>query len=553
MPYLSPLTVKTSASPSPSSPAILSPTSTAPTGISLPFSTPSHSACHHEVEADLQPSFAAPSAVTTPSSAQLLTYAPLTYSSLASSQKSSSFSTRFLSKEPRGYPSRSSNPSSPESDSTDSSDYSSSEYSVSSASSSTSLHEPFYSKLAQIELAAQQLAPFPMPFTLPTCNDSTSSLSTIVPSPTRSSPISSLALLSKNSPSSPPPQPQAADDTPPVIPRRKSALKLVRHSSMPATTKMVHFDANLEQVCHFLHSEKPAAVSSPSLEARPKFHWGSDSDSSSDTDDEEDPRLGYQRYLDRTQWHISLPNFTASPDNTSVVFLENVFLTTDKNTLIGHVAVKNIAFEKQVIIKYTFDNWKTVTELVAEYNDDVRRKRRNNGYDRFSFAINMADLPQHAFSKSLFFCIRYRCDNQEFWDNNGTRNYQVDFSRVVKQKNSISTINSGGPRTRMRRANSADSESRTSLDRVDASDLRLPLTSNDKRNKNQFTSRYDFGSSYSTPTRKSSRHKKTDQLALNAKSYQELIDSYCFFDGNKQVPEPHADKPVWNPSYSVSA
>lgn len=305
---------------------------------------------------------------------------------------------------------------------------------------------------------------------------------------------------------------------------------------------MVHFDVNLEQVCHFLRSEKPAAVSAnESPLERPKFHWGTDSESSSDTEEDEDPRLGYQRYLDRTQWQIALPNFepTSSKDG-AVVFVENVFLTSDKHTLIGHVAVRNIAFEKTVSIKYTFDNWKTITELTAEYNDDMRRKRRIAGYDRFSFAITMADLPQHASSKSLYFCVKYVCDNQEFWDNNYGDNYQVDFTRVSKKAAALARRLPA----RQRRSNSADSDLRPHLDGiVDMNDIFGPVPPKDKKPKTQFASRYDFGTS---PTSFSRAPRKSSQegLALNAKSYQELIDSYCFFDGARAAKAPAMPSPT---------
>ncbi|KAI9211583.1 hypothetical protein DS838_003525 [Geotrichum bryndzae] len=124
----------------------------------------------------------------------------------------------------------------------------------------------------------------------PTASTASSSLST----PSTSIPSSPSSILRKKSGE-----------------RVKSSLKLpslVRHQSMPATSKMVHFDAKLERVRHFLYSEKPTAVSAQSspTEERPKFHWGSDSDHESESsEDEEDPRIGFQRYLDRTEWQIS--------------------------------------------------------------------------------------------------------------------------------------------------------------------------------------------------------------------------------------------------------
>lgn len=323
---------------------------------------------------------------------------------------------------------------------------------------------------------------------------------------------------------------------------------------MPVQSKIVHFDVNLEQVRHFLYSEKPSAVSSPSHDytTRPQFHWGStDSESESDSDEEEDPRLGYQRYLDRTEWQISLPNFTAPNVNNESrpVYVENLFLTTDKNKLIGHVAVKNFAFEKHVSIKYTLDNWKTITELVAEYNDDVRRKHRSAGYDRFSFVITMADLPQQATTgtKSLFFCVRYSCNNAEYWDNNHIANYQIDFLRVPKHK-----VQSAGDRlpTRQRRSNSVDNPMRVYDDVLEST------------KKNEFNSRYDFNDSVLKKIH--ARPKAVENtFALNAKTYQELIDSYCFFQGPKDspvvaattprsmTPEHMYDRPQWNSSVPV--
>lgn len=353
----------------------------------------------------------------------------------------------------------------------------------------------------------------------------------------------------------------------------KSSLKLsslVRHQSMPTTSKMVHFDDNLERVRHFLHSEKPLAVSASSspTEERPKFHWGTDSDSESESDEEEeDPRLGFQRYLDRTEWHISLPNFKPAEHSDRMVYVESIFLSSDKNTLLGHIAVKNIAFEKHVSIRYSIDSWKTVTGLDAEYNDDVRRKRRHQGYDRFTFAINMGDFPQHAITtKSIFFCVRYVTAGQEFWDNNDGANYQVDFTRVTKVKSGVVQRPQSArlPARHHRRTKSSepsflfgqgnirdqepDHEHDDELFGALRPKFRAPL-----KKKDQFSSRYDFGSSFKSPDfgSKKKENKEKDPLALNAKSYQELIDSYCFF-GGKPSPQ-KSTSPVGSPPGSTAS
>lgn len=470
----------------------------------------------------------------------------------------------------------------------------------------------FYSKLAELEQAVHAMAPLKHSNLVSaasvasaqqansaniTNSASTTALSTLVlttPTARSTTGLSSLALESSSSSSSE----NDLKSSPNIIKKKsgetvKSSLKLpslVRHSSMPATSKAVHFDVNLERVRHFLHSEKPNAVSASSspTEERPKFHWGTDSESSSDSEseEEEDPRLGFQRYLDRTEWQISLPNFrTLQPEEVGdrMLFVESIFLSSDKNTLLGHIAVKNIAFEKHVSIKYSIDHWKTVTELAAEYNDDVRRRRRLQGFDRFTFAINMGDFPQHAIStKSIFFCVRYSTGNDEFWDNNNGSNYQVDFTRVTKIKSGpvsrpSSTVRL--PARHHRRSKSSDEIStpanmfsfgttkplnsdkdfgfdiaphmNSSVDEEFFSRPKFRVGSPTKQNKkNQFTSRYDFGDSFKSPTKplpfnttSSLSHTTRAQLAsdpklaLNAKSYQELIDSYCFFQG------PGASKP----------
>jgi Carbohydrate/starch-binding module (family 21) len=93
--------------------------------------------------------------------------------------------------------------------------------------------------------------------------------------------------------------------------------------------------------------------------------------------------------------------------------------------------VQNLAFQKSVTVRFTFDYWKTTSELVAEYSHDVRRTSQNDGLDRFTFGIQLADQV-NLDSKTLFFCVRYNVNGQEYWDSNNGYNYQVDFSKKPK-------------------------------------------------------------------------------------------------------------------------
>jgi len=203
----------------------------------------------------------------------------------------------------------------------------------------------------------------------------------------------------------------------------KSSLKSnrARPQSMPSTPtypKVVHFDQHLEHVRHFSRSEKPTAVSAGSspvecYELESEFPFGPT------------PRQHFE-------WEINLPNF---PKDQTVrkslpVRVERVYLSADKQGLMGSIAVANIAFHKSVAVRFTLDYWRTTSEVSAEYNSDVRKKQKEDGYDRFNFCIrldNVADLN----NQTLFFCVRYSASSQDFWDNNNAMNFQVDFSKKM--------------------------------------------------------------------------------------------------------------------------
>ncbi len=197
-----------------------------------------------------------------------------------------------------------------------------------------------------------------------------------------------------------------------------------RPSSMPGTptySKAVHFNEEIEQVRHFLQIDRPIAVSAGSSPVETY-------DSESEYPFHEEPRVAKA-----PEWEISLTNFPSAETyerQTAPVRLERIFLTSDNQTLVGNIACANIAFHKLVVARFTLDYWKTTSEVVAEFNHDVRKKQKDDGYDRFNFNIKLADQANLE-SKTLLLCVRYSVNGQEFWDNNNNMNYQVDF---VKKK-----------------------------------------------------------------------------------------------------------------------
>jgi hypothetical protein len=202
-----------------------------------------------------------------------------------------------------------------------------------------------------------------------------------------------------------------------------------RPSSMPGTptySKAVHFNEDIEQVRHFLHSERPIAVSAGSspvetYDSETEYPFGEDTTRSK-----------------APEWDIKLANFPMSETyerQTAPVRVERIFLASDNQTLVGNIACANISFQKLVVARFTLDYWKTTSEVVAEFNHDVRKKQKDDGYDRFNFNIKLADQANLE-SKTLLLCVRYQVNGQEFWDNNNSMNYQVDFSKKVKQRES---------------------------------------------------------------------------------------------------------------------
>ncbi|KAJ5267522.1 hypothetical protein N7478_010330 [Penicillium angulare] len=231
-----------------------------------------------------------------------------------------------------------------------------------------------------------------------------------------------------------------------VRPALRPASARRRPSSMPGTpvyAKAVHFDSHLEHIRHFLQLDRPLAVSA---ETSPVDNY--------DTEGE----FPFSQKQDKSpswEWELRLPNFPKdlSARATIPVRLERLFLSGDKNVLVGSVAVANLAFHKHVAARFTFDYWRTVSEVSAVFCHDIRRKHIHDEYDRFSFEIKLDDQANLE-KKSLSMCIRYTVNGQEHWDNNNGMNFQVDFHKALKVSTSTPNANksSGGSRPSLPRS-----------------------------------------------------------------------------------------------------
>jgi hypothetical protein len=184
----------------------------------------------------------------------------------------------------------------------------------------------------------------------------------------------------------------------------------------PTYHKSVHFNDSDNQTRHFLQVDKPMAVSAGSS---PVETYDSESE--------------FPFESPKPEREMRLANFPPDSFDRKIkpIRVERIFLSTDKQTLIGVCAVQNISFHKLVVARFTLDYWKTTSEVVAEYNNDPKNKNAD-GCDRFNFHIKLSDQA-NVDNKTILLCVRYNVGGQEYWDNNDDANYQIDFSSVVKK------------------------------------------------------------------------------------------------------------------------
>lgn len=115
------------------------------------------------------------------------------------------------------------------------------------------------------------------------------------------------------------------------------------------------------------------------------------------------------------------------------IALENVILRD--LALLGTIKVKNLAFDKQVGVRVTFDGWQSFVDIPASYVKDGATKLGNSKFDTFSFEVHIQ--PETDRESKIEFCVFFRCEGQEYWDSNEGKNF-VLVPTNVKQEHSLS-------------------------------------------------------------------------------------------------------------------
>ncbi|KAM9907623.1 hypothetical protein OXX79_000849 [Metschnikowia pulcherrima] len=231
-------------------------------------------------------------------------------------------------------------------------------------------------------------------------------------------------------------------DAPPLR-KLKSSLKLPKltrsHSMSQLSPKSVRFAPRLEKIKMFDGRASPSTVSLQCTPmGSPKYdfpnddyfsirHHGEVSDDDSYSSSDSDT---YTEFSKDKQYKIVSSNFS-SPQNiydkrSSPVYLQSVFLTADKTSLELLVMCQNLAFEKSLSVKLTFNDWHS--SLI--FNSATYTKSFSSvNFDQFKFTIPLAHLPSLVNTQ---FCIKYSVSGTTFWDNNNSKNYTFSLSAYTK-------------------------------------------------------------------------------------------------------------------------
>lgn len=113
----------------------------------------------------------------------------------------------------------------------------------------------------------------------------------------------------------------------------------------------------------------------------------------------------------------------------------------DSSKITGLVYVNNLSFEKYLEIKFTFNSWRDIHYVTANFNRTV-----NSNVDEFKFTIDLNSLKYILLIKRIItmenntsscplnieLCCRYDVNNETYYDNNNGKNYHLFITTFKK-------------------------------------------------------------------------------------------------------------------------
>ncbi|KAI8091712.1 putative phosphatase regulatory subunit-domain-containing protein [Thamnidium elegans] len=124
-----------------------------------------------------------------------------------------------------------------------------------------------------------------------------------------------------------------------------------------------------------------------------------------------------------------------------MVSLESLDWENARSVIKGRVLVHNVAFEKSIMVRMSFNHWQTWIDVEATYKESL-----NGALDRFSFELvtpnHLSYLNLINTSSSCSMAIRYQVNGQEYWDNNNQNNFNVQWvscggNKITKRKDVV--------------------------------------------------------------------------------------------------------------------
>lgn len=250
----------------------------------------------------------------------------------------------------------------------------------------------------------------------------------------------------------------AAASQRPLLRQLKLSLKLAGllrlFSATTFSPKSVRFASTLENVKMFDGRDSPAAVSNRNtpigspLHSHINFgdyfsHHGSFNDIFSDEfseDDDEEDSDDNVFSVDNSDWKYQVKSLDFVPSNNiydkkdSPLYLQKCNVLKDGKLLVLVVMCKNLAFEKHVAAKVTFNNWGSHMMIT---NFKYVKSFAMTGFDQFEGTIPLSHLSPFV---KILFCINYTVDNGSYWDNNGFKNYNISLEKQTASKYTLDSF-----------------------------------------------------------------------------------------------------------------
>lgn len=131
------------------------------------------------------------------------------------------------------------------------------------------------------------------------------------------------------------------------------------------------------------------------------------------------------------RWKIAFDN-PPSPDQKLVEKLEKNMVALEyvsveegsDDILHGTVKVKNLAYEKKLYLRVTYDRWLSYVDIPCTYNTVHEKGKQPNEYDTFCFNTKILSVASRY--EVIEFSICFQCDGKDYWDNNGGINYRLN-------------------------------------------------------------------------------------------------------------------------------